>query len=222
MPIMVDLLCYVNYFLSDCHNQYNEDMNTYQKETTVQSMESTQDSFHSQIQLKEDGCYEWTCKLNKSRNQHLLSTIMAMILIPSAVIFTAILLYSAHRNIQPLELLYDLRLIVAMLMLVTVIIVFCYLLIEKADGGPSVFTYEMNDYGIRLKPGRVTHQNDMRESADTSVFRAVRTIRIDREQYFIALNSWFLYNLIYCNPEDFDFVVNYITERCVRAIILKH
>ncbi|MBR3345780.1 MAG: hypothetical protein IKG37_01745 [Solobacterium sp.] len=148
-------------------------------------------------------------------------TIMAMILIPSIMVFVGIQFYTGSYGIPISNLLSVLRMLVAILRLVALIIVFSYLLTEKAVESPPVYTYEMNDYGIRLKPGG-RNPIDMRQSADTSVFRTVRTIRIDRQHQMIALNSWFLYNLIYCNPEDFDFVVNYITKRCVRAIILKH
>jgi len=195
-------------------------MNDAQQETAPQQ-EFIQDSLPPHIHLREDGCFEWACELNTSRSQHLMFTIMAMILIPSIMVFVGILFYTGSYGIPISNLLSVLRMLVAILRLVALIIVFSYLLTEKAVESPPVYTYEMNDYGIRLKPGG-RNPIDMRQSADTSVFRTVRTIRIDRQHHMIALNSWFLYNLIYCNPEDFDFVVNYITKRCVRAIILKH
>ena len=177
---------------------------------------------HPHIQLREDGVFQWTCELNRHRKPHLLFHLMAMILIPVALVFAGFLFLSFRSGISFSGLLSVLRILAVVLIAVTVIIGVSYLITETAAGAQEVFTYEMNDYGIRLKPSKRSSSIDLRHSADTSVFRCVRTIRIDREQHLITLNSWFLYNLIWCNPEDFDFVVNYITERCVRAVILKH
>ena len=177
---------------------------------------------HPHIQLREDSVYQWTCRLDRHRKPHLLFHLMAMILIPVALVFAGFLFLSFRSGISFSGLLSVLRILAVVLIAVTVIIGISYLITETAAGAQKVFTYEMNDYGIRLKPSKRSPSIDLRHSADTSVFRSVRTIRIDREQHFIALNSWFLYNLIWCDPEDFDFVVNYITERCVRAVILKH
>ena len=177
---------------------------------------------HPHIQLREDGVFQWTCELNRHRSPHMLFHLKAMILIPVALVFAGFLFLSFRSGISFSGLLSVLRILAVVLIAVTVIIGVSYLITETAAGAQEVFTYEMNDYGIRLKPSKRSSSIDLRHSADTSVFRSVRTIRIDREQHLITLNSWFLYNLIWCNPEDFDFVVNYITERCVRAVILKH
>ena len=48
----------------------------------------------------------------------------------------------------------------------------------------------------------------------------MKTVRLEPENGYIALNSWFLYNMIYCEEEDFEFVANYITQRCVNAKIV--
>ncbi len=177
---------------------------------------------HPHIELRKDGVFQWTCELNRHRRPHMLFRFMAMILIPCALLFGGFLLLSLRSGITFSGLVSVLRLFAWVVAAVTVIVVCSYLLTVKTVGNRVVYTYEMNEYGIRLKPAKSAPQTDLRKSADTSVFRTVRTVRIDREQHLITLNSWFLYNLIWCNPEDFDFVVNYITERCVRAVILKH
>ncbi len=177
---------------------------------------------HPHIQLREDGVYQWTCELDRHRKPHLLFHLMAMILTPVSLVSAGFLFLSFRSGISFSGLVSVLRLLAGVLIAVTAIIVFSCLIIRKASGTQEVFTYEMNDYGIRLKPAKNSPPVDLHNSADTSVFRSVRTIRIEREQHFIALNSWFLYNLIWCDPEDFDFVADYITERCVRAVILKH
>ena len=98
-------------------------MNDAQQETAPQQ-EFIQDSLPPHIHLREDGCFEWACELNTSRSQHLMFTIMAMILIPSIMVFVGILFYTGSYGIPISNLLSVLRMLVAILRLVALIIVF--------------------------------------------------------------------------------------------------
>lgn len=204
---------------------YNGGMYSYQGEAMAQPDRQMGNPFDEElpphIQRRKDGSFQWTYTLNMRREPHLLTLLLKMILVPSAVLFAGIVFYSAGSGVSLLNVIKGMWIIEAVIVLAALIIVFCYFLMAKVLGDDNALTYEMNDYGIRLIPTGVSQAADMRSSADVSFFRKVRTVRIDREHNLIALNSWFLYNLVYCEPEDFDFVVNHITERCTHALLLK-
>lgn len=52
-----------------------------------------------------------------------------------------------------------------------------------------------------------------------SKFKAVRRIKVYRRSNIIKLNGAFIHNQIYTSPEDFDFVLDYISSHCENAVI---
>ncbi|MBQ9057959.1 MAG: hypothetical protein IJ125_02115 [Atopobiaceae bacterium] len=54
-------------------------------------------------------------------------------------------------------------------------------------------------------------------SSSTSTFAAVRSIKGSRTLHVIKVNEALMKNQVYVEPEDYDFVFNYIVEHCPNA-----
>ena len=160
---------------------------------------------------KPDGSYTWTVEMDLLHNSWYLPLLLKAILIPSGVVFGVILLISVKSGASLSGLLMGYGIILGVLCLVAVIICAVHLLIAKGMGSRQRISFEMNEEGVTAFA---------RTAREVSEFRSVKTIRIDRVSHTVFLNSWFLYNVICCRPEEFDFICDYIVSHCPRAIIL--
>lgn len=160
---------------------------------------------------REDGTYCWKSEMDLKKDNWMLGFLMKAILIPSAVLFLGALGYALAGGTPVRNILMGYGILLAVLGVVAVIIWFSHRLTRWLFNDSMTMHYEMNEKGIAYLDGRGRYE---------STFRGIKTIRIDRESHRLYLNSWFLYNVICCDEADFDFIVDYITTRCPRAIIL--
>ena len=175
------------------------------------AMEDSDTEENHRLRRKPDGSYTWTFDMELLHNPWYLPFLMKLILIPSGVIFVVILLLSLNSGVSPANLLMGYGIILGVLAFVAMIIWAVHLLIAKGMGNTQRMTFEMNEDGVTALVGT---------APGVSAFRSVKTIRIDRTNHILFLNSWFLYNVICCRPEEFDFVCDYIVSRCPQALIL--
>ena len=188
-------------------------MQAYKQEQTQpaeQMMEEESAGEESSITRDENGTYHWTYEMELLHNHSFLSFLLKLILIPSAIVFAVILVYSLQSGVPFSNILMAYGILLAVLAVVAIIIWFVHVLTAMAMDNSYHLKYEMNEEGIAFVQG---------SEYSVSVFRTVRTVRIDRTNHQIFLNSWFLYNMICCDEKDFDFVAEYITSRCVNAFI---
>ena len=162
-------------------------------------------------QRDENGTYCWTYEMELLQNHAYLLFLMRLILIPCGIVFALVLAVSFRSGASFRHVLMGYGIILAVLAGVAVIIWITHLLIALASDNRCLLRYEMNDREIALGQG---------ESRSVSEFRKVRTVRIDRENHRIFLNSPFLYNMICCEGKDFDFVAEYIVDHCPDAWII--
>ena len=165
------------------------------------------------VQKGEDGCYRWTYEMELLHNHGFLLFLIRLILIPTAVLFLISLVLSFQIGVSLMGILQAYGILLAVLGVLAVVIFLTHLLMAKLMDNSYCLKYEMNEKEVALVQG---------SEKSSSVFRRVKTVRIEREEHCIYLNSWFLYNLIYCEEEDFDFVADYIASRCVNARITIH
>ncbi len=165
----------------------------------------------SSIVKDENGTYHWTYEMELLHNHAFLLLLMRMILIPCAIVFVLILAFSYRSGASLKNILMAYAMLVAVLAGVVVIIWLAYMLTVWMFDNRYILHFEMNDREVALVQG---------ETRSVSEFRSVRTVRIDRENHQIFLNTWFLYNMIGCDEKDFDFVAEYIVSRCRNAWII--
>lgn len=187
---------------------YKEEQKT--APSLTEEFPAEEESEETSIEKDENGTYRWTYEMELLHNHAFLLFLMRLILVPSAVVFVVILAFSFKNGTKFKTVLMAYGILVAVLAGVVVIIWFAHLFTARIFDNRFILHYEMNDKEIALVQG---------EERSVSEFRTVRTVRIDRENRQILLNSWFLYNMICCEEKDFDFVADYIVSRCRKAWI---
>ena len=190
----------------------------------------------------DEGNYKWIYCVDMNKNPIMLKTVLIVMQIAYLPVWILALYMSIERGVD-WEILGIIFLCYLAVMLIAVGATWFIKVIYK---GNYFMVYQMNEEGIWF--AQVTDQADKTKmiaslnaaigaasgnvgqvisgSAMTiaagsaySRFKKVRRIRASRQDELIRMTSFLLYQMIFVPEKDYDFVWNYITERCTRADI---
>lgn len=194
-------------------------------------------SKHTKIKLCTDGKYRWIYELDMLRNPVIFSTVIAVLglgFCSSFLLVTVLDIVEGHFSFDNLKVLG---------ILCSVLIVICllsYLIVAKVYGYKYIVVFEMDEEGInhiqkdsqadkaRILSGIVALSGTATKNPGVAgagllayskthmytAFSKVRKIVPNRRFNYIKLNERLFRNQVYCDEADFDFVYNYIKQRC--------
>lgn len=191
------------------------------------------------VKLCSDGKYRWTASLNLLKNPTVYFTVCKIFGIIGLVAFLTAYIGPAFRGefaVIGHELKYWGIVVLAFL----VISALAYLIVAAIYGGKYIVRFTMDENGLLHEqveaqkkkaramggvvgaagvltgnPGRAGQGAFV--AAHTSLssdFSKVRSIKAYPRQAFIKVNSPLSKNQVYTDPEDFDFVLDYIKSHC--------
>ena len=195
------------------------------------------------VRLCTDGKYRWTYPMSMLKNPVLFFTILKVIGGIFAVILIFMVFLSHWDDITNgnFEVIFhDLRMFGYIMLGCIVLTIIAYLIVAAQYGWNYIIQFTMDEEGflheqipaqketarkigktlagtgaLTLSPGRVGQ--GMLIANHTSLasdFKLVRKVKPLRKWHTIKVNEPFAKNQIYCDSEDFDFVLNYILEHC--------
>ena len=194
------------------------------------------------MQICPDGKYRWYYEFPMLKNPVILYTIWKIMLIV-AIIPAIVVLLSTKGFLEAFKEFFIVFLITFGIMFVLSII--GYFILATVYGFKYIVLFEMDEKGIThaqqekqftkaqaiglLAVLAGTAKNDVgmvgtgilssSKKSMTSQFKNVETVIGIRSKNTIKVNQLFAKNQIYVNDEDYDFVWEYITSRCVKAKI---
>lgn len=195
------------------------------------------------VRLCKDGKYRWTYPMSMLKNPVIFFTVFKIIGGILAVILVFAVFLSHWKDIKSGNfevMLYDLRIFGYLMLAFFAITVVAYLIVAAQYGGKYIIRFTMDEEGVLHdqipaqkrkarkmgkavagaglltgSPGRVGQgiliANHTSLASDFSVVRSVKPLR---RWHTIKVNEPFAKNQVYCDSEDFDFVLNYIREHC--------
>ncbi|MBR0462739.1 MAG: hypothetical protein IJJ00_08535 [Erysipelotrichaceae bacterium] len=193
----------------------------------------------------EIGNYHWIHEMDMKQNKSILWLILKIVIGSLAGIFAIVIAICMKDGMAFAEIMDMAWIILLCFALIIAICFFAYWLVTKMYGGTYVMIYDMNDEGISFSQtadqaektriiagfsslaGAAAKNYGLMASGfavanntnNYSQFSKVRKVIVKRDENHIDLCSPFLLNMIYVDDEDFDFVENYITQRCENARI---
>ena len=195
----------------------------------------------------EEGRYHWIYELDMKSNLSIMYLILKII-IGSMFVILAVIIAICYKDGVPMDRIIDSsKIVLACIGGIGLICMFSYWLVSKIYGGTYVMIYDMDEEGISFSQtadqaektkiiagfssmaGAATKNYGLMASGfavanNTSAhssFAKVRKVTVKRKDNLIDLHSPFLLNMIYVDDENFDFVEEYICQRCVKARIKK-
>ncbi len=194
------------------------------------------------MQICPDGKYRWYYEFPMLKNPVILYTIWKIMLIV-AIIPAIVVLLSTKGFLEAFKEFFIVFLITFGIMFVLSII--GYFILAAVYGFKYIVLFEMDEKGIThaqqekqftkaqaiglLAVLAGIAKNDVgmvgtgilssSKKSMTSQFKNVETVIGIRSKNTIKVNQLFAKNQIYVNDEDYDFVWEYITSRCVKAKI---
>jgi hypothetical protein len=198
------------------------------------------------ITLCPDGKYRWYYEFNMMKNPTVLFTVWKVLGISVGAVFLFTAALNLFGSVDKLAgLLFSLKLLLIMAGIFLVLSVVSYFVVALIFGFKYVVLFEMDDGSVRhiqckkqvkraevigwitmlagLAAGKpaiaALGMNSAVRSESTSEFKSVRTVKIRRKRNTIHVNQLFDKNQVYAEDADFDFVAEYIKERCVNAKI---
>ena len=195
------------------------------------------------VRLCEDGKYRWTYPMSMLKNPVLFFTVLKIIggIFGAILIFVICLSHWNHIKSGNFEVILDDLYIVGIILLVFIVItIIAYLIVAAQYGGEYIIRFTMDENGFlhdqipaqkeiaRNIGGAVAGAGILTGSLGrtgqgilianhtslASDFKEVRSVKPLRRWHTIKVNEAFTKNQIYCDSEDFDFVLNYIREHC--------
>ena len=191
---------------------------------------------------EEDGTYNWIYSLKMFQNLSMLKFVLKIMAIVFAAI-TVMLLVMTGGSGDMVGLFGIMALVFGVVIL---IVFFSFWLVDKLYKGRYMLIYEMNDEGLTFSQttdqGQITRTiasasaaasaaggntggmisgtaMAMRPNSSHASFSKVRSVKGNRRDNLIWVNSFLLYLMVYVPEESYDFVWDYITTRCVNAKI---
>ena len=195
------------------------------------------------VRLCTDGKFRWTYPMSMIKNPVLFFTVFKILGGILAVILIFVIFLSHWKDITNGNLeviLHDLRIFGYIMLGCLVITIFAYLIVAAQYGWNYIIRFTMDEEGVLHdqipaqkrkarkmgkavagaglltgSPGRVGQ--GMLIASHTSLssdFKLVRKVKPLRKWHTIKVSEPFAKNQIYCDSEDFDFVLNYIREHC--------
>ena len=191
---------------------------------------------------EEDGTYDWIYCMKVFRNLSMFKFIIGIIAV-IYVFITVTLLVMTKGSGDIFRLLGILGLV---FVLVIVIVLFSFWLVDKLYKGGYMLVYEMNEEGLTFSQttdqAQITRNIAAASAAVNAAgnniggviagtglafrpnsyhadFAKVRSVRGNRSENLIWVNSFLQYLMVYVPDEAYDFVFDYISSRCVNARI---
>ncbi len=193
---------------------------------------------------EEDGTYNWIYSLKVLKNRSLLRFIIMVLVIIFLVI--AVVFIIMIRDAR--EFLSFLGILALCFVGAILIAVFATWLVNKMYKGSYLLVYQMNDQQLIFSQttdqaqitriiastsaainaaggnlGGAIAGNALATSPNAyrSEFSKVRSVKGNRKDNLIWVNTFLQYQMVYVPDAFYDFVWDYITERCVKARIRK-
>lgn len=190
----------------------------------------------------EDGKYRWLYDLDLRKNLSILYTTIKVVLISFLIPLVLLMIIFAIEG----NLINALKDLLPIYFLIGIVLVFItlisYYIVVRYYKGRFSFMFEMDENGITFKRfgsdaektetigkivsiiGATTNNaglvggglNLAASQTSTSNFSKVRSIKAILERDLIKVNSLFLFNQIYVNKDDYQFVLNYIQSHIKR------
>lgn len=196
------------------------------------------------IFVEDDGTYDWIYCLKMLQNRSMLKFVMKIIAIIYAIIIITLLVLAGRSD----DILLILGILGLVFVAVMVIVLFSFWLVDKLYKGNYMLIYEMNTRGITFS--QTTDQAQitravaaasaaasaaggnvggvvsgtglaMRPNSWHAEFSKVRSVKGDRSENLIWVNTFLQYLMVYVPDDAYDFVWTYITSRCVNAKIIQ-
>lgn len=194
------------------------------------------DMEENKVVLCDDGKYRWMYRLDLKENHSVMHTVYMAVgicsLLPLVILSVIFLIdgefINAMKTILPIYLL--------VMLVVAIITVVSYYAVKAHYGGAFTFLYEMDEEGIMFKRceeddektkeigdigafiGAMTGNLGLvgtgtymaLSNGEYSRFSKVYSVKARPEWNLITVTSFMLFNSIYVNDEDYDFVLDYI------------
>ncbi len=192
---------------------------------------------------EDDGSYKWIYGMDMMKEK----SMMKIVLIVMNIVFIPILLLLFFLSLRDGFRLQEAMLFFGVYVVIMIICVLSTWFVNLMYKGSYMMLYQMNDEELAFAQVRDQAQiTKMIASAHAAVssaageaggvisgtaltlapnttyttFKKVRSIRANRKDHLIWVNSFMLFQMVYVTEEYYDFVLNYILERCKKAVYL--
>ena len=178
------------------------------------------------------------------KNPTILFTVWKVMGISSGVLFLFMNLISLFSGDLDLDyFLFTVKLLAILIAVFLVLGVIAYLIVAATYGWKYVVAFEMDEK--QLKHIKIPRQQKKAEilglitalagivarrpstvgvglvgagrTSTTTNYARVRKIKANPSRHLIKLNEKLMHNQVYAEPEDFEFVLNYLKSRCTNA-----
>ena len=191
--------------------------------------------------LYKDGKYYWVAELPMLKTFALLFEVWRVLGISTFIIAIIGLVANLIGGNGPEAYLAVIGMCALVMGILMVLSIPAYYIVTKANNGKYTVLFEMDDEGVdhtqiktdkakaldilTMMAGSATKNYTLRGIGTLnasggslySSFANVRKIRANKNKGIIALNGRFLRNQVYVDDENFDFVSQFIRERCPNA-----
>lgn len=187
-----------------------------------------------------DGKYRWIYEMNLFKNPTVFLLLFKIFFFICLGILASSLIFAAFRgDLDGSTFLESLKVFGIALGGATALLTVSYLIYAAIMGGKYIVLFEMDEKGINHKQmpkeaekakilsvltvlagaarGSLTAAGAGIGAARTEMysdFSTVKKVKPYRSRNLIKVNGTLEHNQVYCAREDFDFVANYITDRC--------
>ncbi len=215
------------------------------KVTYARNGKVTGEKVTENIYLCPDGVYRWFYQLDMIKNPTILFTvwkaIAISILIVALLLEFAMLIQGEIHSIS--DVLLSLNVFKVVIPIFFVLSIIAYLIVAGTFGWKYVVLFEMTDEYVNHIPspkqfkkaqalnwltvmaGALAHKPTVMgagmiagaKNISTSIFKDVEYLRIRRNRNTIHVDQLLDKNQVYAEDPDFDFVAEFIRERCVKA-----
>ena len=192
----------------------------------------------------DDGIYRWIYELNMYKNPIILITVFKVLGMAVVIVFVLSIIIQLVTGSFSVEFDPDgLKVIIGILLVLVAITVLSYFIVAKQYGGKYIVIFEMTEDSIThrqmdsqfdkakalgwwatiigMASGNLATVGIGLTSATrnsmTSEYMSVRKIKPKKRLHLIHLNGMLERNQIYVCDEDFDFVLQFLKEKCKNA-----
>ena len=189
----------------------------------------------------DDGIYRWIYELNMYKNPIILITVFKVLGMAVVIVFVLSIIIQLVTGSFSVEFGPDgLKVIIGILLVLVAITVLSYFIVAKQYGGKYIVIFEMTEDSIThrqmdsqfdkakalgwwttiigMASGNLATVGIGLTSATrnsmTSEYTSVRKIKPKKRLHLIHLNGMLERNQIYVCDEDFDFVLQFLKEKC--------
>ena len=198
----------------------------------------------SKISVDENGKYVWEYHMDLNTNRNVFRLVMKIITFIYVFVMIVMLgIVVMTRSFNAENIMWLLKIIIPIFLFVYLLTYVSYRLYIKSLGGVYHVRFEMDENGIKHIPLEKERQYN-RDIGKASLligaltknlgllgtgmyvstleevyseFSKVVGIKADRKHDLIYVNYVTLYNQVYAEPDDYDFVLNYISDHCPKA-----